>query len=442
MFVSASEINDGELQAICDKSYCSDDFDDEAFIPVKKLGSAFIAELFHGPTFCFKDLGMRGVINILSHFSFLRKRKVTILVATTGDTGPAAVSAVSDAANPLLSLVVHYPKGQISDFQRRSLTTVESPFVKIVCFEGGGDDMDWPIKQTLLENNDNEGKRTFVGINSYNIGRPLLQMVHFIWIYLRMAEHLGIVPGDKDHTIDMVIPTGAMGNLTGGYMAKQMGIPIGKLCAGVNINDITHRVIESGEFHRKRIKKTLSDAINIEVPYNFERIAYYVTGCNSVLIKGWMTEMESTQQLTIEKEWHEKLKLDFCSARVTDDQLCEALRLVSDKLDYVSDPHTAVAMSAALQLGYEFIEMSLEGMMPVVIVATASPCKFQEQMTVALGVEGWKSWEANKFPAGACKILDANEVEPYYFPQIDGVLLSEVQSKWRQSMLDIVHTHL
>ena len=158
-------------------------------------------------------------------------------------------------------------------------------------------------------------------------------------------------------------------------------------------------------------------------------IAYYVTGCNCVLIKEWMTEMERTQQLTLEKEWHEILQLDFCSARVTDDELCEALRLVNERLDYVSDPHTAVAMAAALQTGHEFIEISPQCMMPVVIVATASPCKFEEQMMVALGVKGWKTWEEKNFPALAYKILEATEIEPYYFPQIDGALLSEVQSK-------------
>jgi len=148
-----------------------------------------------------------------------------------GDTGPAAVHAVSNVANPLLSIIVHYPRGQISDFQRRQLTTVDSKCVKVVSFEGGGDDMDWPIKETLLENHDNDasGGRTFCGINSYNIGRPLLQMVHFvslikysliclvaksyllvvplvvkIWIYLRMAERLGIEPGDKSEQIPAI----------------------------------------------------------------------------------------------------------------------------------------------------------------------------------------------------------------------------------------------
>jgi threonine synthase len=144
---------------------------------------------------------MRPVINFLSYFTELRNRPTTLLVSTTGDTGPAAVHAVNDASNPLLTILVHYPYGQISDFQRRQLTTLQSDFVKVASFEGGGDDMDWPIKETLLSSKNGgggaEGGRMFCGINSYNIGRPLVQMTLFIWIYLRMAEKLGLSPGDE-----------------------------------------------------------------------------------------------------------------------------------------------------------------------------------------------------------------------------------------------------
>ena len=141
---------------------------------------------------------MRPVINLLSHFASKRNKSITILVSTTGDTGPAAVHAVKDANNPLLSILVHYPIGQISDFQRKQLTTCDSRYVKIASFDGGGDDMDQPIKDTLLMNTKDEDRvRTFCGINSYNIGRPLVQMVHFIWIYLRTAEQLGYQLGDK-----------------------------------------------------------------------------------------------------------------------------------------------------------------------------------------------------------------------------------------------------
>ena len=133
---------------------------------------------------------MRPVIQLLSYFATLRNKSTTLLVSTTGDTGPAAVRAVGDTGNPLLNILVHYPNGQISEFQRKQMTTVDSACVKVATFDGSGDDMDWPIKETLLMNRSggekecniegNVGRRSFCGINSYNIGRPMIQMVHFV----------------------------------------------------------------------------------------------------------------------------------------------------------------------------------------------------------------------------------------------------------------------
>lgn len=158
------------------------------------------------------------------------------------------------------------------------------------------------------------------------------------------------------------------------------------------------------------------------------------------MILEWMTVMERTQQLTLETDWHERLKLDFCSARVTDDEMINALRRVHEKLNYVADPHTAVAMAAAMKVGHAFTEvLSAEEMMPVVILATASPCKFQEQMTMALGHDGWISWKERNFPTRAHKTLQTKEIEPHYFPRPEGASLSEVQSKWRRLMLDLVN---
>lgn len=182
MFISPDEISDAELQQICTDSFVKG-FDESvgSTVPLRRVGSAFIVELFYGPTFCFKDLGMRAVVNMLSHFATKREKNITLIVSTTGDTGPAAVQAVSDAGNPLMTLLVHYPKDQISAFQRKQLTTCNSPYVHVATFEGGGDDMDLPIKNILATSGvRSENKSGVCGVNSYNIGRPLMQMVHFV----------------------------------------------------------------------------------------------------------------------------------------------------------------------------------------------------------------------------------------------------------------------
>ncbi len=182
MFISADEISNEILEEICQDSFVKG-FDDSvgSTIPVRRVGPSFIVELFHGPTFCFKDLGMRAVVNMLSHFASKRQKCLTLVVSTTGDTGPAAVQAVNDVGNPFMTLLVHYPEGQISAFQRKQLTTVDSPYVKVATFQGGGDDMDLPIKN-ILSTSGVKGNDKFMacGVNSYNIGRPLVQMCHFV----------------------------------------------------------------------------------------------------------------------------------------------------------------------------------------------------------------------------------------------------------------------
>ena len=196
MFISHDEISNEELESVCLESFVKG-FDESvgSTVPVRKVGNSFIAELFHGPTFCFKDLGMRAVVNLLAHFAYKRKKCLTLVVSTTGDTGPAAVQAVNDICSPFMTLLVHYPKGQISAFQRKQLTTVDSPHVKVATFEGGGDDMDLPIKN-MLASSGIKGDDKFIacGVNSYNIGRPLVQMCHFVSLlrefFISLSQYL------------------------------------------------------------------------------------------------------------------------------------------------------------------------------------------------------------------------------------------------------------
>jgi threonine synthase len=271
LFISSDEVDDASLKSISERSL-QGFLDPVHAVNIRHLHHhVYIAELWHGPTQCFKDFGLRGVVNLLSHFCQKKNHRLTLLVATTGDTGPAAVQAVADANNPNLSIVVHYPHGQISDFQRQSMTTVNSPQVKIIAFDGGGDDMDIPIKNILASSSladatpsspSSSIPPSYTGVNSYNIGRPLLQMVHYAWTYMRVVEQIdhGML---GETTVDIVVPTGAMGNLVSGVMVAEMGIPLGIFTSGVNINDITHRLISTGSFHRASVMhRTMSEAIS------------------------------------------------------------------------------------------------------------------------------------------------------------------------------------
>jgi threonine synthase len=179
MFVD--DIPKSDLHEILQHAFSG--FDKEAVVPVFSLQEKlYMVELFHGPTFCFKDLGMRAVIGLLAYFAKQRQSAITLVVSTTGDTGPAAVQAVQDVNSPYLGILVHYPQGQISDFQRKQLTTATSSKIQVVAFQGGGDDMDAPIKNIMTDNKSSSSSKNglICGVNSYNIGRPLVQMVHFV----------------------------------------------------------------------------------------------------------------------------------------------------------------------------------------------------------------------------------------------------------------------
>ncbi|CAB9510197.1 Threonine synthase-like 2 [Seminavis robusta] len=444
LFIASEEIDNDALEAICHASLRGFTNPDHA-VPLRFVGGMYVVELFHGATFCFKDLGLSAVIQLLSFFATRRKTPTTLLVATTGDTGPAAVQAVSDAHNPLLTLLVHYPKGQISDFQRKQLTTVQSPYVAVAAFEGSGDDMDRPIKNLLQKLQTKE--RRLTGVNSYNIGRPLMQMVHYIWAYLRVMETLKEKPGNPDMTVNVVLPTGAMGNMVGGYMAKQMGIPLGLCISGVNVNDITDRVTRTGQFHKSAaMERTLSEAINIQLPYNFERLLFYLSG-DHARIKEWMTTVDLTSKNDLPPDWLQLLQQEFQSERITDEEMCAMTRQVRDDFSYIIDPHTAVAFCAAKRRGYycsnnnSDSNSAANNNTPVILLSTASPCKFQEAVTVAIGKEGWDRYYESEFPARGKALMQLEEVEPVlYKAQGSGGddALQKSQDAWERQSLDII----
>ena len=446
LFIAPQEVSDNDLLQICTSAFEGFTDPDHA-VPVVKVGSLYIAELFHGPTFCFKDLGMRGVINLLSYFVLKRKRPITLLVSTTGDTGPAALQAVSDVANPLLTIVVHYPNDQISDFQRKQLTTIVSPYIRVVAFQGGGDDMDRPIKNILAGQTQDENATTalLTGVNSYNIGRPLLQSVHYVWVYLRVMEQIHKTPGDPDTVVDIILPTGAMGNIAGGYMAKKMGVPLGRLNSGVNANDITFRVLQTGAFYKSpAMVRTLSEAINVQLPYNFERLLYYVTDGNHEQVKEWMAEVDATNKMDLPAAWLERMQQEFACERVTDDEMCAKTQQLKKEYNYLVDPHTAVALAAAEKLGYQLAAGEDGGAgaatsTPAAILSTASPCKFEESVTVAVGKDAWQDYATSDlFPAAGKALMERAEIPPTIYEAIEGASLETTQSEWEKLALGII----
>lgn len=439
-----TEVSKDEIHEICEISYGGFEVQSASTVPVVQLDKSkaiFIAELFHGPTYCFKDLGLRILINFMAYFAQKRHQRITLVVATTGDTGPAAVQAVQDSGCDLLSIVVHYPNGQISDFQRKQLTTVESSRVKIVEFPGTGDDMDAPIKSITSDKTiANTQDRMICGINSFNIGRPLAQLTHFVWTYLRVTESMGITPGASGFQLDIVIPTGAMGNMAGAYMAKQMGLPIGFLIAGVNVNDFTNIAFTTGLLAKttEPMKMTLSEAMNIQLPYNLERLLFYLTGQQHDLIRQWYDVLTTKGKVELNDHWLSKLQAEFQSARVTDDELCATIRDILNVYNYWIDPHTAVAVAAAKQLGYWSASEDSKEASAVAVMATASPCKFQAALTTAVGEESWKEYERSHFPERGTAMLQKPENPPILYPSANGLSFEENQKVWENLTRELI----
>ena len=239
-------------------------------------------------------------------------------------------------------------------------------------------------------------------------------------------------------------------------MAKQLGVPFGNLCAGVNANDITHVAFSTGKIQKpddnEPMKASLSDAINIQLPYNMERLLFYLTGQDHDQVRTWYTQLESneealgaagmidltesnhTEKSTVSspergvRTWLEKLQSEFRSARVDDVLLCDSMKQVLEIYDYFVDPHTGVAFGAAEQLGY--FSKNNDHTNPVAIMATASPCKFQTAVTQALGKDKWNKYEAHHFPVRAKALIDQAEIPPTIYRAQAGNTLEENQVVW------------
>jgi len=300
------------------------------------------------------------------------------------------------------------------------MTTIKDPSVVVHAFEGGGDDMDAPIK-TVVTDPVLAAKHGLCSVNSVNWGRVCVQQIHYFWAYLRATRQVGEV-------VDFSIPTGAMGNVCAGMYTRRMGLPIGTLLVGTNSNDIAHRTFTKGEFHKQEMKQTLSEAINIQVPYNMERFFHFLAGeTHPAQVRTWMDTLEATQQLTFEKEQHQQLAKGFASRSIDDTMMKEAMARAWNHCRYLTDPHTAVALAAAQQWfdldpnSFTFPAGRKDSRdapnAPLVILSTAHAAKFEESVRAGLGDRFWA--EDMVLPASAAAVMAAEEVKNPVFRKED-----------------------
>ena len=263
---SADFISREELSSLINKSYST--FREKEVIKISSVGELKLLELFHGPTLAFKDIAMQFIGNLYEYYLSKNNKKINIIVATSGDTGAAAIDAIKGKSN--LNIFVLHPNNRISSVQRKLMTTVEEKNVFNIAIDGNFDDCQNIVKQ-IFSDLEFSKSINMSGVNSINWARIIAQTVYYFYSYFKL---------DKK-TVSFSVPTGNFGDVFAGYLAKKMGLPIDKLIVATNENDILHRAISKGDYVSKGVKETISPSMDIQLASNFERLIYYINNSDS-----------------------------------------------------------------------------------------------------------------------------------------------------------------
>ena len=348
---SSDFISKDDLSSLIKKSYST--FREKEVVKISNIGDLKLLELFHGPTLAFKDVAMQFIGNLYEYYLSKNDKKINIVVATSGDTGAAAIDAIKGKSN--LNIFVLHPNNRISPVQRKLMTTVEDENVFNIAIDGNFDDCQNIVKQ-MFSDLDFSKSINMSGVNSINWARIIAQAVYYFYTYFKLNE---------DKPISFSVPTGNFGDVFAGYLAKQMGLPIDKLIVATNENDILHRAISNGDYISKKVKETLSPSMDIQLASNFERLIYYVNNSNSEITSDIMKKIKQNEY-KIDKSNLDIIQKDFVSESCNENETLEIIKKNFEKNNIILDPHTAVGVGAAHKLSFN----------DCVVLSTAHPCKF------------------------------------------------------------------
>ncbi|KXN84018.1 Threonine synthase [Leucoagaricus sp. SymC.cos] len=412
LYISSEEISPEELRILVEKSYKT--FRHPDVTPLVKLDDKkSVLELFHGPTFAFKDVALQLLGNLFEFFLLRRnakkavgeaQEKLTVVGATSGDTGSAAIYGLRGKSN--VSIFILHPKGRVSPIQEAQMTTVTDANVHNVAVKGTFDDCQDIVKSLFADKAFN-AKHRLGAVNSINWARILAQTVYYFLSYFHIRKHLPAGVSTDDVLIQYVVPTGNFGDILAGYYAKRMGLPIGKLAVATNANDILARFWKSKKVDSDElpatdgrqatdvsgVKETLSPAMDILVSSNFERLLWYLayenaTGASdeerrvdaSRTLDGWMSKVKVDGKVQVPVSVLETARRDFVAERISDDVTLETIRAhFGAQPSYVTDPHTAVGLAAANIISSNNTPNTYQ-----IVLSTAHPAKFSEAVSRAL----------------------------------------------------------
>ncbi|MBI5483394.1 MAG: threonine synthase [Deltaproteobacteria bacterium] len=384
------DIPAGDLKSIIDRSYAT--FTHPEITPVIKQDGVYILELFHGVTLAFKDVALQFLGNLFEYILAERGEKLNIIGATSGDTGSAAIHGVR-GKNGITIFILH-PHGKTSAVQALQMTSVTDANVHNIAIHGTFDDCQDMVKALF---GDLEFKENYSlgAVNSINWARVLAQVVYYLYAWLRVGR-------ESDRPVHFSVPTGNFGDIFAGYVAKRMGLPIGKLLLATNENNILTRFINDGDYSLGEVVATVSPSMDIQIASNFERYLFHLFVDNPDRVKAAFVELKENGRISFTAAEMLSVRDDFCSASVNQAATLETIRNFHAENGYLLDPHTAVGVKAALDL--------LPADSARICLATAHPAKFSETVEKALG-------KAAPVPASVrelegkptrCEIMDAD----------------------------------
>ena len=379
---TGGEIPAEDFRRMIDEAYAT--FRHPAVAPLVQLGAnSFVLELFHGTTLAFKDVAMQLIARLMDHVLATRGERATIVGATSGDTGGAAIDAF--AGRDRTDIFILFPHGKVSPVQQRQMTSATASNVHAIAVKGNFDDCQNLVKAMFNDAPFRDGVK-LSGVNSINWARIMAQVVYYFTTAIAL--------GGPDRKISFTVPTGNFGDIFAGYVAKKMGLPIDRLVIATNDNDILARTLKTGAYEMREVKATTSPSMDIQISSNFERLLFEAYGRDAAAIRALMGNLKQGNRFEIAEAPLKAIRRDFKAGRASEKQVAETIRTTLAETGYLLDPHTAIGVFVA--------KRHEKANSPMVTLATAHPAKFPAAVKSAAGVDP-------ALPAWLADLMDREE---------------------------------
>jgi threonine synthase len=357
-------MTENELSDIVDKSYSV--FRKDNAVNIVKIGDTKLLELFHGPTLAFKDIAMQLLGNFYEYYLKKNNKNINVIVATSGDTGAAAIDAIKGKKN--MNIFVLHPHNKVSLVQRKLMSTVKEKNVFNIAIEGNFDDCQNLVK-SMFADKEFSKSINMSGVNSINWARIIAQTVYYFYSYFQIED---------ERPINFSVPTGNFGDVYAGYLSKKMGLPINKLLVATNQNDILHRAISNGKYEAEKVFETNSPSMDIQIASNFERLIYDLNDFDDNETQKIMTGIKKEGKYIIPEDKMKKIDRDFLSASMNENEVLDTIKEVHGKYNIVLDPHSAIGFGALKKTNIKGNN---------IVLATAHPCKFPDAIIKSIGTK-------------------------------------------------------